>query len=65
VAIMQDFFLRIGLFKNAEIPTANVRGRDIPSVWLGRSKNFDRLRLSRAIDPVSFNNHTFGFTIYF
>ena len=64
--IMQDLYLRLGNFKNANIPTLAAYGRGYSAGigWVGPRIAFD-YALSRPIDPISTVNHVGGVTVYF
>jgi hypothetical protein len=64
--IMQDFFLRIGMFKNANVALANIRGRgySFGFGWIAPRISLD-YGFVRVVDPATFNGHVFGFTVYF
>jgi hypothetical protein len=64
--MMQDFFLRIGNFRNANVPDLSIRGNgySIGAGWIGPRISFD-FALQRMITPISSNVYHFGTTVYF
>jgi hypothetical protein len=64
--IMKDFFLRLGEFRNSQIPYTAERGRGYGTGlgWVGPRMSFD-YSLERVMDPTMLTVHTFGATLYF
>jgi hypothetical protein len=64
--IMNDFMLRAGMFRNSNLPIEYTRGRGygIGVGWIAPRISFD-YAFSRAIDPLAFSSHFFGFTAFF
>lgn len=65
--IFQDFFFRLGAFRNATIPFeggARGRGYGTGIGWIGPRISLD-YGLERALAPIVATAHTFGLTIYF
>jgi hypothetical protein len=64
--IMQDFFLRVGMYKNSNVAYANIRGRgySFGFGWIAPRISLD-YGFVRTVDPATFNGHVFGFTVYF
>lgn len=64
--VFKDLFLRLGNFRNANVPWGNFRGRGFGTGvgWIGPRMSLD-YGLSRATDPIPATSHTFGVTTYF
>jgi hypothetical protein len=64
--VMQDVYLRTGMFKNATVAMAGLRehGYSLGLGWIAPRLSLD-YAFTRAIDPQSFVGHTLGFTVYF
>lgn len=64
--IFQDFFLRVGTYRAANVAFANIRGHgySFGLGWIAPRLSLD-YGFVRNIDPASFNGHLFGATVYF
>ena len=64
--MMSDFFLRLGMFKNASIPFQAARGRGYGAGvgWIAPRISFD-YGFSRVIEPAIATVHAMGATVYF
>jgi hypothetical protein len=65
--ILQDLFLRVGNFRNANLPYLNYlrgRGYSVGFGWIGPRMSFD-YAFSRVLEPVNATLHNMGATIYF
>lgn len=65
--VMNDFFLRVGQFKNSAIPAqsgARGRGWGAGFGWIAPRLSLD-YGLSRVLEPRPSTSHTFGATMYF
>lgn len=64
--VMNDFFLRLGQFRNSKIPfeTRYGRGYGFGLGWIGPRISLD-YGLERAVEPMQATAHVFGFTVYF
>ena len=63
---MTDFFLRVGMYKNSNVPSLSLRGNGYGTGlgWVGPRMSFD-YGLERTVDPVVSTAHVFGATLYF
>ncbi|MBC7693423.1 MAG: hypothetical protein H7222_16785 [Methylotenera sp.] len=66
LVVMNDFFLRIGNFRNANIPHLAARGRGygLGFGWVGPRLSLD-YGVQRVIEPVATTAHVFSFTAFF
>ncbi len=64
--LMSDLFLRLGMFRNSNVPFQGGRGRGygFGLGWVAPRMSLD-YGLSRALEPVAAVAHTFGATLYF
>jgi hypothetical protein len=64
--VMNDFFLRVGMYRNATIPVSYDRGRGygMGFGWIAPRISLD-YGYARVVEPVAFTAHVFGFTAYF
>ena len=61
-----DFFLRLGSFRNANVPAANIRGTGYAMGvgWVAPASSFD-FGFQRMISPVLCNVYSFSITGFF
>jgi hypothetical protein len=64
--VMSDFFFRVGHFRNANVPAANVRGTGFSTGlgWVAPASSFD-FGFQRMLDPTPCNLYSFAITAFF
>lgn len=64
--LMQDFFLRLGNFRKANVPSVHIRGSgySLGLGWVAPRISFDA-GMQRMLSPVLANFYTFGVTVFF
>ena len=64
--LMGDLFLRLGNFRNANVPAVNLRGGgySLGAGWVAPASSFD-FSWQRMLDPVLCNIYQFSMTVFF